>query len=372
MNIKDTITRLCCIPLGGLVLICAFFADVVVAEDLNCMLCHKYFGLSAVEKNGSIHVYYINEDLISRSPHASVECTDCHEGIDEVPHKDVKQVDCTVECHIEEPAAKRRFSHKGVQKLLRASAHSSVDETGKEKKYKEDYPGCRQCHEQPLYRSLLGVTKDPEAFAEKSLSRCKNCHEKIEFVEKYFRHVASRMQRQTGPMGRIDMCSQCHSDVGIMERHKLDNVVASFKETFHYKMLRLGSEKTPDCIGCHVVSGANGHLVKSQKDQESSTHPARVGDTCKQAGCHEKASVRLAGFKTHVTYEADKYPLQFILLIFFRIVMTVVLYGFLIVVALELFRRLFPLYQLPDSVIEMVNDAIRRVYVSATKRNANK
>lgn len=342
------------------------------AEKLDCMLCHKYFGLTSVGKNGIINVYYISEELVARSPHSSVDCLGCHVGIDEVPHKEVKQVDCASECHVEEPSGKRRYSHMSVEKSLQSSIHSKQDKTGKIKQHHQDYPGCRDCHEQPLRRSLVGISEDYKSFTSKSLSRCKNCHEKGDFAEKYLQHVASRMQRQTSPLDRIQMCANCHSDVEVMKRHKMDNVVASYKETFHYKMLRLGSEKTPDCIDCHVVSGVNGHLIKSQKENESSTHPINVGKTCKQGGCHEKAGVKLAGFKTHVTYEKDKYLLQFILLTFFRIVMTVVLYGFLIIVTLELLRRLFPHYLLPNSVIDMVNDTVRRMYVPKTKRNANK
>lgn len=304
------------------------------------MLCHQYFGLSGFNDKGQFKIHYINEDMHKRSPHGVLECKDCHAGIKEVPHKNVKPVNCTVECHIDEPSRKRPYSHKSVAKLVDKSVHAKKDKDGKLKKYQKDYPSCRDCHDQPLYRTLATMANSHESVSERSISRCSSCHEK-DFSEKYFVHVATRLQRQTNPINRIEVCSGCHGEKGMLERHKMDDTVSSYKETFHYKKLRLGSEKTPDCIDCHAHS-TNGHIIKSKKDPSSPTHKKNVGKTCQQADCHEKADVKLAGFQTHVTYEFGKYPLQYILLLFFKIVMTIVLYSFLIMVFLELLRRLFP------------------------------
>lgn len=317
-------------------------APLSVAEDLNCMLCHKHLGLSRYDEAGNFKIFYINENLYQRSPHADVECIDCHEGIDEVPHKNVKAVDCSNQCHIDEPSTNRPYSHKPVADLLKKSAHSPISKKGTPKKHQQDYPKCRDCHEQPLYRALVVTKNSHKGVMEKTMSRCMSCHEEDEFIKKYFFHVASRLQKQTDPLQRIEMCAKCHSNRALMKRHDMREVVETYKETFHYKMVRLGSEKMPICIDCHVSSGINGHLIAAMDDPQSPTHPDNVGETCKQSDCHEKASVKLAGFQTHVTYEFDKYPLQYLILLFFRIVMTTVLYGFLVVVFLELLRRLFP------------------------------
>lgn len=316
------------------------------AEDLNCMLCHKHFGLSGFDNKGIFKIHYINEKLNLRSPHASIDCIDCHEGIEQIPHEKIKKVDCTIECHLDEPSSNERFSHKPVADLLKKSAHSKVKKNGVKKKYQDDYPDCSDCHEQPLYRTLAGMSSSHKSISERSIARCKGCHDKENYAEKYFLHVASRLQRQSNPIDRIETCAVCHGDKDLIERHDMDDVVSSYKETFHYKMLRLGSEKTPDCIDCHVLSAANGHLIPSMKDKDSPTHKDNVGQTCQQSDCHENASEKLAGFQTHVTYDREKYPLQYFLLLFFRVVMTVVLYGFLIIVFLELLRRLFPNFQL--------------------------
>jgi len=313
----------------------------VFAEELNCMLCHKHYGLARIDEKGRERISYINEELYTRSPHGRVSCNECHQDITEVPHKKIKPVSCTAECHMKEPSGNKKFSHKSVGDALEHSVHSPYDEEGGLKEHQEDYPGCQDCHEQPLFREFTMGAKSHEKLP-KGVQRCKNCHTEGDFASEFYTHVSSRLQRQRNAVERINLCAECHANADFMERHDLSNVISTYKETFHFKMVSMGSEKTPDCIDCHSVSSVNGHDIKSQKDPESSVHEDNVGQTCASAGCHDNASEKLAGFKTHVTYEVDKYPLQHYLLLFFRVVMTVVLYGFLLIVLLELIRRLFP------------------------------
>jgi len=145
------------------------------------MLCHKHFGLSRLDNEGNTRVLYINESLYERSPHGRIECNDCHQGITEVPHKDVEAVDCTTECHMKEPSGNKKFSHKLVEKRLKKSAHSPYDEDGKLKKYADDYPGCRDCHEQPLFREFTLSNKHNNVSA-KGVKRCKSCHTEGDFA----------------------------------------------------------------------------------------------------------------------------------------------------------------------------------------------
>lgn len=140
------------------------------------------------------------------------------------------------------------------------------------------------------------------------------------------------------------MCAKCHSDEEIRERHELDDVVTSYKETFHAKLIELGSERTPDCLDCHVVYGESVHLIESQTEATSATYPNNLATTCRSAECHEKAGPQLAGFQTHVTYSREKYPVQFYMLLFFKGLLATIMYFFLALIFLELLRRLFPCF----------------------------
>lgn len=308
------------------------------ADELNCVLCHKYKGLSRVDEEGNFKLYYISEQLFESGPHSKNSCLDCHEGIKEVPHKNSKEVDCNSECHMTEPSGDTKFSHKSIEDTIKSSAHSKYDEDGNIKEYPEDYPTCKDCHEQPLYRPL---NKEVSS-SERDIARCKSCHTSGDFAKDMYNHMSTRLHKFRSPKENIAVCAKCHADKEFLKRHKMDDVITSYKETFHGKLVQLGSEKAPDCVNCHVVRGEDAHLIESQKSETSSTHENNVARTCKGSGCHENATDKLSGFKTHVTYEHDKYPLEFYMLSFFRIVLTLVLYTFLLIVFMELLRRLFP------------------------------
>jgi hypothetical protein len=314
-------------------------------DELNCVLCHKYRGLSRIDESGHFRLFYINEELFDSSPHRRVPCKDCHSDIDRIPHRPAKQVDCTQECHIIEPSGQTNFSHKPVADILAKSAHGRLDDNGNPKEYQEDYPNCKSCHDQPLYRpfSIFKGEKIP-GMSKRAISRCESCHTSGTFAEDFYEHVTTRLHKTRFPLETIEVCAKCHEDEGFRERHKLDDVITSYNETFHGKLLRLGSERMPDCIDCHVVEGENSHLVQAKGVVTSSVSNGNLATTCRTSDCHASASPQLASFKTHVTYDRKKYPMEFYMLIFFKALMAFVLYFFLALIFLELLRRLFPTF----------------------------
>lgn len=318
-------------------------AAAEIGEELNCLICHKHRGLSRIDEKGNFRLFYINNELFQSGPHRRNECKDCHIDIDRIPHKPAKKVDCTQECHILEPSSKEKFSHKPVAEILAKSVHSSVDEDNNPKKYQEDYPTCKDCHDQPLYRPVsVFKGKTTPGVSKRSVSRCKSCHRSGNFADDFYEHVTSRLRKGRFPMETIEVCAKCHQDKEFQERHDLDDVVTSYKETFHAKLIALGSERTPDCLDCHVVEGENTHLIESQTKPTSSVNEANLATTCRSSDCHKNAGAKLASFQTHVTYDREKYPMQFYMLMFFKGLMAFILYFFLTLIFLELMRRLFP------------------------------
>jgi hypothetical protein len=316
---------------------------VQAADESNCMLCHKNRGLSAVDESGHFRLFYINQELVDAGPHRRVKCEECHSDIDEIPHTSAEPVDCTQECHINEPSGQRRFSHRSVAEVLAKSVHGKYDAEGNLKPYPEDYPGCKDCHDEPLYRPLSLIKGHAEAgVSERAVTRCKSCHDSGDFADDFFEHVTARMRKMRFPLETVNVCAKCHADPGFRERHGMDDVVRSYKETFHGKLLLLGSERTADCMDCHVVTGESIHLIEARALATSAVHPNNLARTCASEQCHESASPRLAGFQTHVSYDREKYPLQFWMLLFFKALLAGVMYFFLVLIFLELLRRLFP------------------------------
>ena len=327
----------------ALIVTFSFDTGVVWANDLDCLMCHKHRGLSRIDKNGNFRLFYINTELFQSGPHRRNECKDCHTDIDRIPHKPAKKVDCTQQCHVYEPSGEKKFSHKNVAKILANSVHSKIDAKGKPKPHQEDYPVCKDCHDQPLYRPISiykGVAK--HGVSKRSISRCKSCHTSGNFAEDFYEHVTSRLHKTRFSKEIIEVCAKCHLDPEFRKRHDLDDVITSYKQTFHGKMIELGSERTPDCLDCHVVEGENNHLIEAKTVPTSAVHESNLGNTCRASDCHKKASPQLASFQTHVTYDRKKYPLQFYMLVGFKALMAIVLYFFLTLIFLELLRRLFP------------------------------
>ena len=314
-------------------------------DELNCELCHKHRGLSRIDEDGQFRLFYINQELFESGPHRRIKCKDCHTDIDRIPHDPAKKVDCTQECHIIEPSGQTEFSHKSVAETLAKSVHGKLDANGSPKKHQEDYPDCKSCHDQPLYRPFSIYKGEKVAgISKRAITRCESCHDSGNFAKDFYEHVTSRLHKTRYPLETIEVCAKCHEDEGFRERHELDDVVTSYKETFHGKLLILGSEKMPDCLDCHVVEGENSHLIEPKEALTSAVNESNLATTCRTSDCHVKAAAQLASFQVHVTYDRKKYPVQFYLLIFFKALMAFVLYFFLILIFLELLRRLFPTF----------------------------
>ena len=164
------------------IVVLSIFSVAQAADVGNCLLCHKYPGLSRMDEEGNLKLLFINESMFNNSVHANTKCEECHTDIKQIPHENVKKVDCLTECHILEPSSETKFSHKDVARFLSGSVHSRVDSEGKQKKYSDDYPGCLDCHDNPLYRPLSFFKKVRPGISETVLGRCRVCHKKEEFL----------------------------------------------------------------------------------------------------------------------------------------------------------------------------------------------
>lgn len=337
------------VTLLSALLLCGLTGTANAEDELDCLLCHKYRGLSRIDENGKFRLFYINEVIFKEGPHVRIKCADCHQDIKKIPHDPAKKVECTTECHLIEPSGQKNFSHKPVADLLAKSVHGKLDADGKPKKDQQDYPGCKDCHEEPLYRPLSFFKGKSSGVSERGLARCQTCHRTGDFAESFYKHVTSRLRKMRDPKEIVGICAKCHGDKDFQQRHKLDDVVTSYKETYHYKALLFGSQETPDCTDCHVVKGEGVHFIESKESPTSASNKKNIPTTCRTSECHEKAGEKLAGFQVHVTYDKDKYPLQHYMLVFFTWLTAGVLYFFLTLIFLELLRRLFPHYSFVKS-----------------------
>ncbi len=264
----------------------------------GCLLCHKYPGLGRYDKDPRNRiikrVFYVNEDVHKASYHGRFNCSDCHEGVDKIPHTDAKKVDCGKTCHINEPSSGKKFSHKDIVEDLEKSAHGAK---GSSTQDRSDLPACRDCHTNKPY--LLNVQQQLKSNTSKAI--CNQCHEDKAWIERFVSHINYRLSMRRSSSEVVRLCSKCHVNADMMARHKLD-VVVGFQDTYHGKAILYGDEEVANCLNCHApyTLGFSPHRIASHKDKGSPVNDANKRETCAQASCHASATEEFAtGSKAH-------------------------------------------------------------------------
>ncbi|OQX18413.1 MAG: hypothetical protein BWK76_07625 [Desulfobulbaceae bacterium A2] len=337
-----------CVPLGylgilALLTINSIPSNLFGADVGNCLLCHKYPGLSRVGENGEMRLLYVNEQIHNKGVHGRVKCEGCHTDITKIPHDPVKPVDCLVLCHIVEPTSEQKFTHKGVETSLEDSVHSKKDKGGKEKPFSEDMPTCKDCHDDPMFRPLAFVKKVRTGIAEDALGRCRVCHAKEEFIDKFYNHITTRMHKSRSPLNIAESCARCHDDPNLVARHKLATTAAnSYGQTFHGKAANLLDETVPDCLDCHVPKGKSVHQMYKSSDPRASTHIDNRGKICNSVDCHPGASTKFANYQVHAEFSKKQNPTIYWFTTFFIILTGGTLLPLMAIMFLDLLRRLIP------------------------------
>jgi len=330
---------------GMLFLVLFFFlpGSSEAADIGNCLMCHKYPGLSRVDEKGEFRLLFVNETIFNNSVHTKVKCEGCHPDIKKIPHEPAKKVDCLTQCHIIEPASEKKFSHKDVATFLAGSVHAKTEKDGQPKKFAEDIPTCKNCHENPLYRPLSFFKRVRPGISEAALGRCRVCHKSDEFIYRFYNHVTTRLQKTRNPRNIAETCGRCHDNPEIVARHNLGTrAVFSYGETFHGKAAYFLSESVPDCLDCHVKPGESVHQMLTNKDPNSVTHINNKGTICGNLECHPKATPQMAGYKVHNEFSREQSPFGYYFQAFFIFLTGGTLLPLMGIMFLDLVRRLFP------------------------------
>jgi len=273
----------------------------VLPDTENCLLCHRYPNMGRYDKAGNKKIYYINDQLFAKSVHGKLRCKSCHAGLDEIPHTNVKKVDCSSKCHIKEPSTGKEFSHENMVNKYRASVHG-VDSEINPKRFPEDLPTCKYCHDNPMYRPPRDIWGKSEALSNETLSRCMGCHTASQWAERFYSHFTHRMRKRRSQEEVVRLCTSCHEDQEKMARHGLESI-ETYKDTFHWIQVEYGVENAPDCISCHVPLGYSAHDIRPRTDRISPINMANRVKTCSNQGgmqsCHPGATKEFATGRVH-------------------------------------------------------------------------
>lgn len=272
-----------------------------VSDTENCLYCHRYPQMGRYDKAGKKRVFYVNEKMFANSVHGKLRCKSCHVGLDEIPHTDIKKVDCSTKCHIEEPSTNKEFSHINMIEKYDASVHGGKL-NGKQKPYAEDLPTCKYCHINRMYNPFRAMWGKNEALSKETLARCMGCHTEEHWAERFYAHFTHRMRKRRSQTEIVTLCTSCHEDREKMARHGLETV-ETYKDTFHFAQVKYGVENAPDCLDCHVPVGYSTHYIHPQTDPTSPINMANRVMTCNNQGglkaCHPGATSEFAGGRVH-------------------------------------------------------------------------
>lgn len=278
-------------------------------DDEACLMCHKYPMMGRITDDGVLRSYYVMPHVFKRTVHRNVPCRDCHSYIKELPHKPVKEgVSCNSQCHsIKNPATGEQFSHKAIWDAYKESTHGRKKH---DKGLNADKPYCITCHTNPLYNP------NEEAPPPHIVNRCVVCHEKRNFVERWYNHTSRRIREIKRSSLEINaLCTSCHGDKKLIERHmkaakaqgreigrKFPFAVESYEGSFHGKLTRYGFTGTANCLDCHAEADdyyRSVHEIRSSRDPKSPVHINNKVETCKR--CHTYADENYAALDPHPT-----------------------------------------------------------------------
>ena len=346
-------------PLFVLLIMAALPAWTYAVDAENCLMCHRFRGLSRVDKEGESRLFYVNETLFNKGPHARVSCKGCHVDIDKIPHDNAKPVNCLQSCHIEEPTREIVFTHAKVHDTLQDSVHALTTLDGEAKAHPEDFPKCKDCHDNPLFRPVSMFKTVRAGVNERAIGRCTVCHSDENFTRYFYSHVTSRMHKARDPREVIEMCSTCHGDSALARRHNLPDVVSSYLETYHGKAVLLGSSQAPDCLDCHA-SHASVHEMHSAEDDRAPLHVANRSEVCGTQDCHGTAAPALASFDVHATRNKDTHTLEFAVGLFFVLMTLGLLLPILTLNIMGLIRELVLSHQAEEELERLTEMARKR------------
>jgi hypothetical protein len=273
----------------------AVFSD----ESANCLACHSAMKGKVKAAGGALVELNVDTKRFQSSVHGSLACTDCHMRFSDNPHtspsasvpEDILSLASKISAKYPvDPVAGAAclMCHSETYQKVLASVHGrNVVE-----KHQTDGALCLDCHGSPHY---VVPVKDPKS-------------------------TVSREQQ-------VETCGRCHGNKKIIEKYKLEeNVMESFRESFHGRKLHLGHTKVPVCASCH-----NAHDIKSKNDPSSPVFGNNKLQTCGK--CHKGANEKFIPAISHhppgpIPHYTEKALIVLLLSVFAFIIVHVLLEAF--------------------------------------------
>ena len=299
---------------------------VVPADPENCLSCHRFRGLSRLDKDtGELRLFFCSARYYANmeGPHSRLRCTACHEReeVRSIPHEEASPVDCSRQCHLlQATGGVINFSHETMAGRLAESVHtarSMSDIDHAQQLLRPSQSECLYCHDQPVFREASET--DPSHRGEELVGRCNSCHtEELPVdTEYYLRHTAGRVHPARPVRETARACAICHSDTQFNEDEELHDSISSYFSSFHGKASLLGDTDTATCVDCHASDAGDVHLMLAADDPASTTYVDNLAATCRTSQCHADAVPKLSSAAVHLRIDPRVRTPEYILTVAF-------------------------------------------------------
>ena len=318
-------------------------------EDLACLECHGEKDSEAYALDDEAFSTYVEAELLNRSVHADVDCTECHTDLkgkgdkhDAVEFANKRAITLLYseqckDCHFQNFTRSLDGVHHGLQLEGKTEAAVCVDCHGAHDIGKVNEPrsriskSCERCHEKVSKAYVMSV--HGSALLEKEnpdVPSCTDCHRA---------HDIADPRKDAWRLDVPQMCGKCHTDEKMMARYGLStNVLSSYLQDFHGTTIELqkgstgGKPVTATCTDCHgvhdiaKVDAPNSHVMKDNLVQ-----------TCRN--CHPDVAADFpASWLSHYQPTMERAPLVYLVTLLYRFLIPFMIGGLILQIALHLWR----------------------------------
>lgn len=301
-------------------------------DNATCLSCHQS-GKPKIEiSDGDDEraLAHVDPDKLSQGVHNGLQCVSCHVEIvdakeDHAIRADVAKPDCA-SCHEKLwTETQQRGEAQGKPRLGVVAANIASYHDSFHARPDADYPdrpkaACHQCHATHDFAVPEKGTPARDAWRLTIPQTCgAQCHE--DQLEEFETSVHGQAIGAGNPKGAI--CTDCHSTHEIRgassDPFKIRNVeacgechqeeLASYRDTYHGQVHKLGFTYTAKCSNCH-----GSHGILGVEDPESKIHPDNRLKTCQSCHNGREGGLPLAtegflSFGPHAnSHDFDKYP----------------------------------------------------------------
>lgn len=317
-------------------------------EIETCLSCHEDPGLEKVFADGAKQSLLVDRKVFTDSVHGrKLRCTDCHAGMDEIPHPERQWKDAA-EFQAGMRQACQSCHYTNYKKYLDSVHNRVLGEGGPAPTcvdchgaHEVNPPGsprtrisetCSGCHSEvadTYAKSVHGQSlSGPNA---SDVPVCTDCHRSHDIVD----------PRQAAFLLRTpEQCGKCHADPERMKKYGLStSVLQSYLTDFHGMTASLSKNTaqgdarvTAVCVDCHGV-----HDIAKVDSPDSPVLKANLVKTCRN--CHPGATESFPGaWLSHFEPTWQRAPLVYATKLFYKIFIPFVIGGLVLQILLHLWR----------------------------------